>query len=319
MLVLRGFHRSAPTSTVLTIGNFDGVHCGHRALLDQLVARARELGLPPAVLTFEPHPREFFDPKNAPTRLATLREKLELLAEAGVEVVMVARFNAAFAALSADAFVEQVLVQSLRARHIMIGDDFRYGAKRAGGFHHLQQKGEELGFRVEAMHSVLQGGERVSSSGVRAALAAGNMDEAARLLGRPYAFDGRVVHGDKRGRQLGFPTANIRVKHNPLPMMGVFAVEVRCQQNVAGGAVDRCAVTGDYLKGVANLGVRPTVEGTRPLLEIHLFDYAGDLYGTHLNVRFVRKIRDEMKFSGLDALREQIARDSATARAHFNI
>ena len=315
MLVLRGFHRPAPSPTVLTIGNFDGVHCGHRALLDQLVSRAKALGLPSAVLTFEPHPREFFDPKNAPTRLATLREKLELLADAGVEIVLVARFNATFASLTADAFVEQVIVKALNARHVMIGDDFRYGAKRAGGFHHLQQKGAALGFGVEAMHSVLLDGERVSSSGVRAALNAGNMSEAARLLGRPYAIDGRVVHGDKRGRQLGFPTANIRVKHNPLPLIGVFAVEVRCQENV----LRECPVPGDYLKGVANLGVRPTVEGTRPLLEIHLFDFAGDLYGAHLNVRFVKKIRDEMKFPGLDALREQIARDSATARAHFQI
>ena len=319
MLVLRGFHRSAPSSTVLTIGNFDGVHRGHRALLDQLVARARRLGLPPAVLTFEPHPREFFDPKNAPTRLATLREKLELLADCGIEIVMVSRFNAAFAGLSADAFVDQVIVRALRAKHVMIGDDFRYGAKRSGGFHHLQQKGAELGFQVEAMHSVLIDGERVSSSAVRAALAAGRMDEAAGLLGRPYAFDGRVVHGDKRGRQLGFPTANIRVKHNPLPMMGVFAVEVRCQEGVVGGAADRCAVPGDYLKGVANLGVRPTVEGTRPLLEINLFDYSGDLYGAHLNVRFVKKIREEIKFPGLDALRAQIALDVAAARAHFNL
>lgn len=315
MLVLRGYHRIAPSSTALTIGNFDGVHRGHRALLDQLVARARSLGLPPAVLTFEPHPREFFDPKNAPTRLATLREKLELLADCGVEIAMVTRFDANFASLSADAFVEQVIVKALRARHVMIGDDFRYGAKRAGGFHLLQQKGAELGFQVEAMHSVLLDGERVSSSAVRAALAAGDMTEAAKLLGRPYAFDGRVVHGDKRGRQLGFPTANIRVKHNPLPMMGVFAVEVRCQRNIVGS----CPVPGDYLHGVANLGVRPTVEGTRPLLEIHLFDFAGDLYGAHLNVRFVKKIRDEMKFPGLDALRAQIALDATAARAHFNI
>lgn len=315
MLVLRGFRRTAPSSTVLTVGNFDGVHRGHRALLDQLVVRAREVGLPPAVLTFEPHPREFFDPKNAPTRLATLREKLELLSDCGVAVAMVARFNAELARLSADAFVDQVLVGALRVRHIMIGDDFRYGAKRAGGFHHLQQKGAECGFAVEAMHSVLLDGERVSSSAVRAALAAGNMDEAAKLLGRPYAFDGRVVHGDKRGRQLGFPTANIRVKHNPLPMMGVFAVEVRCQQNM----VSACPVPGDYLHGVANLGVRPTVEGTRPLLEIHLFDFSGDLYGAHLNVRFVKKIRDEMKFAGLDALRARIALDAMAARAHFNI
>jgi riboflavin kinase/FMN adenylyltransferase len=315
MLVLRGIHRIAPTSTVLTIGNFDGVHRGHRALLEALVQKANALGLPPAVLTFEPHPREFFDPANAPTRLATLREKLELLADHGVAIAMVARFNAAFAKLSADAFVDDVLVKALRVRHVMIGDDFRYGAKRAGGFHHLQQKGAELGFQVEAMHSVLIDGERVSSSAVRAALDAGDMNLAASLLGRPYSMDGRVVHGDKRGRQLGFPTANIRIKHNPLPMMGVFAVEVRCQESMD----PECKNSADFLRGVANLGIRPTVEGTRPLLEIHLFDFAGDLYGKHLNVRFVKKIRNEMKFPGLDALRAQIALDSEAARAHFNV
>jgi riboflavin kinase / FMN adenylyltransferase len=318
MLVLRGHHRIAPSPSVLTIGNFDGVHLGHRALLGALVDAGRKLGLPPAVLTFEPHPREFFDPANAPRRLVTLREKLELLDENGVEVVMVARFNAEFAKLSADAFVEDVLVRGLKAQHIMIGDDFRYGARRAGGFSHLQHMGQRHGFTVEAMHSVLLDGERVSSSGVRAALDVGDMDLAARLLGRPYAFDGRVVHGDKRGRQLGFPTANIRIKHNPLPMTGVFAVEVRRQDRRTGLP----ATPGDeapVLFGVANLGVRPTVEGTRPLLEIHIFDFAGNLYGAHLNVRFRKKIREEMKFPGLDALTAQIAQDALAARAFFNI
>jgi riboflavin kinase / FMN adenylyltransferase len=314
MLVLRGHHRIAPSPSVLTIGNFDGVHRGHRALLESLVAAGKKLGLPPTVLTFEPHPREFFDPKNAPRRLVTLREKLELLSDSGVEVVMVARFNAEFAGLSADAFVEDVLVRALKTRHVMIGDDFRYGARRAGGFSHLQHMGQQHGFTVEAMHTMLLDGERVSSSGVRAALDAGDMDLAAQLLGRPYSFDGRVVHGDKRGRQLGFPTANIRIKHNPLPMTGVFAVEVRRQDRKAGRLAQ-----GPALYGVANLGVRPTVEGTRPLLEIHVFDFAGDLYGAHLNVRFMKKIREEMKFPGLDALTAQIAKDAVAARAFFNI
>ena len=314
MLVLRGHHRIAPSPSVLTIGNFDGVHRGHRALLESLVAAGKRLGLPPTVLTFEPHPREFFDPKNAPRRLVTLREKLELLSDSGVEVVMVARFNAEFARLSADAFVEHVLVRALKTRHVMIGDDFRYGARRAGGFSHLQHMGQQHGFTVEAMHTMLLDGERVSSSGVRAALDAGDMDLAAQLLGRPYSFDGRVVHGDKRGRQLGFPTANIRIKHNPLPMTGVFAVEVRRQDRQAGRLAEA-----PPLYGVANLGVRPTVEGTRPLLEIHVFDFAGDLYGAHLNVRFLKKIREEMKFPGLDALTAQIAKDALAARAFFNI
>lgn len=317
MLVLRGHHRISPSPCVLTIGNFDGVHRGHCALLESLLKVARSHGLPPAVLTFEPHPREFFDPANAPTRLATLREKLELLYDHGVEIVMVARFDANLARLSADAFVEDVLVRSLKIRHIMIGDDFRYGAKRAGGFSHLQTMGQKHGFGVEAMHSVLIDGERVSSSGVRAALFAGEMATAANLLGRPYAMDGRVVHGEKRGRKLGFPTANIRIKHNPLPLKGVFAVEVRRREGIT-----ECGDDGNpsgLLYGVANLGVRPTVEGTRPLLEIHLFNFSGDLYGAHLNVRFIQKIRDEMKFSGLDALTAQISRDAEAARALFDL
>ena len=306
MLVLRGFQRSAPTSTVLTIGNFDGVHLGHRALLEQLTRTARAEGLPAAVLTFEPHPREFFDPANAPARLTTLREKLELLGEYGVDLVTIARFNAAFAALSAAQFIEQVLIDSLKVRHLIIGDDFRFGARRAGDFALLQQVGAARGFRVEAMASVVAAATRVSSSAVREALAAGDMERAAVLLGRPYAIDGTVVHGDKRGRQLGFPTANIRIKHDPLPMTGVFAVQVS-----GIGPLPRA--------GVANLGLRPTVEGTRPLLEIHLFDFSGDIYGAHLNVRFVHKLRDEMKFPGLEALRVQIDRDAQAARAIFGI
>lgn len=304
MLVLRGVNHPAPTSTVLTIGNFDGLHLGHRALLERLTQTAKAHGLPAAVLTFEPHPREFFARANAPARLTTLREKLELLAEYGVDLTLVARFNAAFAALSAAEFIERVLIDCLKLRHLIIGDDFRFGARRVGDFDLLAQTGAERGFQVEAIGSCCVDGERVASSGVRDALAAGDMERAARLLGRPYAIDGRVVQGDQRGRQLGFPTANIRIKHSPLPMTGVFAVQV----------ADLC---GPPRAGVANLGVRPTVNGVRPLLEVHLFDFAGDLYGAHLNVRFVHKLRDEMKFPGLDALREQIGRDAAVAREFF--
>lgn len=306
MLVLRGLLRPAPTSTVLTIGNFDGVHLGHRALLEQLTHAARAEGLPAAVLTFEPHPREFFDPGNAPARLTTLREKLELLGEYGADVVAIARFNARFAALSAEQFIDKVLIETLKVRHLIIGDDFRFGTRRAGDFALLQRVGAERGFRVQAMDSVSCDSERVSSSAVRDALASGDMVRAARLLGRSYAIDGTVIHGDKVGRQLGFPTANIRIKHDPLPMRGVFAVQVSGL-----GPLPR--------PGVANLGIRPTVEGVRPLLEVHLFDFTGDIYGAHLNVRFVRKLRDEMKFSGLEALRAQIAQDAASARSFFGL
>ena len=306
MRVYRGHSRSVSAPVVLAIGNFDGVHLGHTALLGRLAQVAQELGLPPTILTFEPHPREFFAPDSAPARLTTLREKLELLADQGVAQAMVCPFNAAFAALSAEQFVEQVLCRGLQVRHLIIGDDFRFGRGRQGDYSLLEVAGQHLGFGVEAMESVVADGERVSSSGVRRALAGGQMAHAARLLGRPYAMDGQVSHGDKIGRQLGFATANIRVKHNPLPMTGVFAVEV-------------AGLGEQLLPGVANLGVRPTVGGTRPLLEVHLFDFDRDIYGAHISVRFVQKLRDEQRFPNLDALKAQIAADAAAARAYFTL
>jgi riboflavin kinase/FMN adenylyltransferase len=306
MRVFRGFSRPVPGPSAVAIGNFDGVHRGHAALLMRLVDAARKAGLPATILTFEPHPREFFAPESAPARLSTLREKLELLADAGVEQVMVCRFNAGFAALSAQQFIDSVLVAGLRTQHLIIGDDFRFGKSRAGDFPLLQSAGAVAGFSVEAMSSVTVDGERASSSGVRKALAAGDMEQAARLLGRPYVIDGSVRHGEKIGRQLGFATANIRIKHNPLPMSGVFAVEVA-------GLGDKS------LPGVANLGVRPTLGGTRPLLEVHLFDFDRDIYGAHLSVRFVHQLRHEQRFPNLDALKAQIAADAMAARAFFKL
>ncbi len=306
MRVFRGHSRPVPAPVALAVGNFDGVHLGHAELLRRLADAASRRALVPTVLSFEPHPREFFAPDAAPARLSTLREKLELLSEAGVEQTMICPFNAAFAALSADEFIEQVLVGALRVGHLIVGDDFRFGRGRTGDFALLQAAGQRHGFTVEAMGSVTVDGERVSSSGVRRALAAGDMERAARLLGRPYVIDGQVVHGQKLGRQIGFATANLRIKHNPLPMTGVFAVEV-------GGLGET------PLPGVANLGIRPTVGGTRPLLEAHLFDFARDIYGAHISVRFVHKLRDEQRFSNFDALKAQIAADAAAARAFFKL
>jgi len=306
MRVFRGYSRSVPSPVALAIGNFDGVHLGHAALLRQLAEVSVRRQLAPTILTFEPHPREFFFPASAPARLTLLREKLELLADCGVQQAMICPFNAAFSALSADDFIEQVLVRGLQVKHLIIGDDFRFGHGRAGDFSLLRSAGERFGFAVDAMQSVTLDGERVSSSGVRRALAAGDMDHAAALLGRPYLIDGSVRHGDKIGRQLGFATANIRIRHNPLPMTGVFAVEVS-------GLGDR------PLPGVANLGIRPTLGGTRPLLEVHLFDFDRDIYGTHLSVRFVHKLRNEQRFPNFDALKAQIAADAATARAFFAV
>ncbi len=307
MIVYRGFSPKAHSATVLTIGNFDGVHLGHRALLARLKTAATNAGLPAAVLTFEPHPREFFAPESAPPRLSTLREKLELLADDGVDLAHVCHFNAGFAALSAEEFIERMLVDALRVRQLIVGDDFRFGAGRAGDFALLREAGAVLGFQVEAMASVTVDGERASSSAVRDALQAGRLEHAARLLGRPYSIDGRVVHGDKIGRQLGFHTANIRIKHERPPLQGVFAVEVR-------------GLPGGLHRGAANLGYRPTAnQVVRALLEVHLLDFSADIYGAHLNVRFLHKLRDEMKFPDFNALKAQIACDVAAVKAYFQL
>jgi len=306
MLVYRGFSHVAPNPTVLTIGNFDGVHLGHRALLTRLNEIAVRENLLPTVLTFEPHPREFFAPESAPTRLSTLREKLELIADDGVKLVYVCHFNTRFAALSAEEFIERLLIAQLRVRHLIIGDDFCFGAGRRGNFALLRAAGERHGFQVEAMHSVTLAGERVSSSAVRSALAAGEMEHAAALLGRPYSIDGRVVRGDRMGRQLGFATANIRIKHSNPPLLGVFAVEVR-------------GLDGEPYQGVANLGIRPSANTLpRPILEVHLFDFSTDIYGRHLNIRFLHKLRNEVHFPDFEALKTQIAADVAEGKSYFH-
>jgi riboflavin kinase/FMN adenylyltransferase len=291
----------------VTIGNFDGVHKGHQAMLARLGAAARARGLTATVLTFEPHPREFFAPQSAPTRLTNLREKLELLAAHGVERVHIQRFSAAFAALPPEAFVARSLAEVLRARWVLVGDDFRFGAKRAGDFAFLAEAAARHGYELEAMPTVAIGAERVSSSAVRSALARGELDRAQSLLGRPYSISGRVVHGEKLGRALGFATANVQLKQHVAnnrrpPLAGIFAVRVR---GIGAGPRD----------GVASLGVRPTVHAAgKPVLEVHLFDFAGDLYGAHLRVEFLAKLRDEARYSDLDALKAQIARDCAAAR-----
>ena len=300
MVVTHGSLQRAPGRCALTIGNFDGVHRGHRALIERVTAKARELELVSCVLTFEPHPREFFDPKAAPARLTRLRDKLELIEAAGVERVHVARFDRRFASMSAERFVEDVLVNGLATRWLLVGRDFRFGARRAGDFAALAAAGARHGFEVESMPDVLSDGTRVSSSAVRAALAAGEFDPAERLLGHPYTISGRVAHGAKLGRSLGFPTANI-VLRRPPPLSGIFVVEVD-----------------GFGPGVASIGRRPTVNPVPlPLLEVHLFDWERDLYGEHLRVRFLKKLRDERKYDGLDALKEAIAHDARQARDYF--
>ena len=286
----------------LTVGNFDGIHRGHQAMLQRVLATARARGLQSCVLTFEPHPREFFAAHAAPTRLTSLREKLELLAAHGVERTHVQRFERRFASLAPEAFVEEILAKRLRARWILIGEDFRFGAKRAGDVPLLLRLGSQYGYEVEVLPAVTRAGVRVSSSAVRAALAAGDLAGAEALLGRPYGISGRVVHGRKLGRELGFATANVQLKHNRPPLTGIYAVRVH-----GVGTASRPAV--------ASLGVRPTITASgRAVLEVHLFDFSADLYGAHMRVEFLHKIRDEEKYSDLGALKAQIERDCEAAR-----
>jgi riboflavin kinase / FMN adenylyltransferase len=296
MVVTHGSLQRARGRCALTIGNFDGVHRGHRALIDRVIAKAREAELTSCVLTFEPHPREFFAGDAAPARLTRLRDKLELMAQAGVEHVHITRFDSRFAAMPAARFISDILVRSLGTRWLLVGRDFRFGAKRAGDFATLQKHG----FLVEAMPDVQFEGKRVSSSAVRAALKAGDLRGAERLLGHPYTISGRVAHGAKLGRGLGFPTANI-VLRRPPPLAGIFVVEVD-----------------NFGRGVASVGRRPTINPVAiPLLEVHLFDHDADLYGEHLRVRFLQKLRDEEKFDGLPALQAAIARDARQAKEYF--
>jgi riboflavin kinase/FMN adenylyltransferase len=305
VLVFRGIPERAQSAVALTIGNFDGVHRGHQALLAKLREAAGSIGLPATVLTFEPHPREFFAPASAPVRLSSLREKLELLAANGVDRVHVCRFNRQFAALEAAAFVEDLLVRGLGTRWLAVGDDFRFGAMRTGDFAMLQAASREFGFRLETLDSVLIDGQRVSSSAVRAALAAGDLQTAEKLLGRVYGISGRVVHGDKLGRQLGFATANVQLRHNRPPLTGIYAVEV----TGLGGAAH---------PGAASVGVRPTVTAAgKATLEVYLLDFDEDIYGRHVRVDFLQKIRDEEKYPDLETLKTQIARDVVAVRQVF--
>jgi riboflavin kinase / FMN adenylyltransferase len=293
----------------LTIGNFDGVHRGHQALLRSLVAEARSHGLVSCVLTFEPHPREFFAAgKSAPVRIANLRDKLEALAALDIDRVCVAHFNQSLASTPPTDFVVQVLAEGLHTRRLLIGDDFRFGARRGGDFDLLQRLGPALDMKIRAMPTVLEQGSRISSSLVREALAAADFERAAHLLGRPYRLSGRVIHGRKLGRKLGFPTLNLRFPHGRPALAGVFVVEV------GGIAPDRA------LPGVASLGTRPAVERDgRPLLEVHLLDWSGDAYGKLARVEFLHKLRDEAPFDSLEALRSKIAEDEAQARRFFAI
>ena len=289
---------------VVAIGNFDGVHRGHQAVIGKVRRLARELEAPAGLLTFEPHPRRYFQPDAPPFRLTPFRVKTRLMQTLGLDSLFPLPFNKALAGLTAEAFVERVLARGLRARHVVVGDNFRFGRQRQGDTDLLARLGSQLGFGVTVLRRVMAAGtEPYSSSHVREQLQAGNPTRAALLLGRYFEIEGRVRHGAKRGRQLGYPTANIGLRDTLHPAFGVYAVRA---QLYGGG--------GSWIAGVANIGISPMFNYAEPLLEVHLFDFAGDLYGKHLRVALVDRLRGEMKFDSLDALIRQMDEDSRRAR-----
>ena len=302
MQLVRGIHNIRPEDhgCVLTIGNFDGVHLGHRRVISALVKKAKALNCVPAVLVFEPQPQELFAPKSAPARLCRLRDKYSLLEKLGVERLICVNFNRKFASQSAEQFIEELLVKRLGIKHLIVGDDFHFGKNRTGNFDMLCQAGKKFGFDVTDTASYKLADCRISSTEIRYALEHDNLADAQRMLGRPYSIIGRVFHGDKRGRQLGFPTANVLLKRRVSPISGVYVVKVNTGE-------------GSYF-GVANVGSRPTVAGIRQQLEVHIFDFDENLYGQSIEVVMLKKLRNEMKFTSIDELTRQISKDSEQAR-----
>lgn len=306
MELIRGLQNLRPEhhGCVATIGNFDGVHLGHQAVIGQLADKGQELNLPTVVVVFESQPLEVFRGEAAPARLTRFREKLRALARFAVDRLLCIRFNRGFSQMPAEKFIQDVLVDGLGIRYLVVGDDFRFGADRLGDFEMLQRAGERHGFEVASLHSFRLNGERVSSTLIRDALAEGRMGDAETMLGRPYRMCGRVAHGDKIGRTLGIPTANIYLHRKVSPVQGIYVVEV-------------FGLKGEPLKGVASVGNRPTVGGTTPLLEIHIFDFDREIYGRYLNIDFLHKIRDEAKFESLEELKQWILHDINKAKAWF--
>jgi riboflavin kinase/FMN adenylyltransferase len=304
MELVRGLQnlKSRHRGCVLTVGNYDGVHLGHQQMIGALERRAAEFNLPGTVLVFEPSSKEFIDPQGAPPRLTRWREKYLVLATLGVERLVTLRFDARIRAMSPQAFVDELIVGGLGARHVVVGDDFRYGCNAAGAIETLIASGRQAGFTVEQIPPYQIEGVRVSSTIVRERLEQGDFAGAARLLGRGYSMRGRVVRGEQLGRKLGFPTANLRLQRRKPPLWGIAAVRAH-------------GITARALPGVASLGTRPTVGGVQAVLEVNLFDFSGDLYGRAIEVEFVAKLRDEAKFESLDAMRAQMQRDAAQARA----
>lgn len=306
MELIRGLYNLRPRhyGCVATIGNFDGVHLGHQAVLGQLAEKSAELGLPSVVVTFEPQPREFFAHSQSPARLTRLREKMQALRRYSVDRVVCLRFDEKLANMEAQDFIQKLLVEGLGVRYLVAGDDFRFGHNRRGDFAMLQAAGARHGFQVVNMHTFSVDHIRVSSTRIREALAVGDFTTAEKLLGRPYRMSGRVAHGDKLGSKLGFPTANIHLHRKTAPLQGVFVVEM-------------FGLSREPVAGAANVGTRPTLNGTRCLLEVHLLDFNEDIYGRYVQVEFLHKLRDEMRYATLTELSAAIAHDCEQTREYF--
>ncbi|PXY94064.1 bifunctional riboflavin kinase/FAD synthetase [Gilliamella apis] len=303
MKIIRGIDNlnNEFTQCVLTLGNFDGVHLGHQQLINHLIEQGKKLNLPTAVMLFEPQPLEFFS-KQAPTRLTSFKEKVQLIEKLGIDYIIAVPFTQTFANMSANAFIQDWLINKLNAKYIVIGDDFQFGRDRKGDINLLQQYTQNNQFSVESMPTFVWNNLRISSTAVREALFNSDFELARCLLGRDYAIQGRVVHGNALARQLGFPTANIHLNRKKPALQGVYFVKVKnCCSN-------------QYYHGIANIGIRPTIEGKKAILEVNIFDFSGDIYGQYLDVIFVCKLRDEKKFDSLADLKQQISQDVCTAQ-----
>ncbi len=307
MLLIRDIdlHVENSDGVVATIGNFDGVHLGHQSILNKVKNHAKDFHLPAAVITFEPSAKEFFNPDQAPARLTNFREKFSLLKNFNLHQLICLHFNAALANMEADEFIEKILVKGLSIKHLIVGDNFRFGKKRLGDYSLLLSAGEKFGFTVENTDSFEVDKERVSSTAVRNALAQGNLSIAEKLLGRSYSMSGRVIHGDKQGRTINFPTANIPIKRLHSPVQGVFAVKIKLDDM--------------ELLGVANVGNRPTVDGKEMLIEVHIFEFSKDVYGKNVEVIFCKKLREEKKFDSFEIMRQQIEKDAEQAKEYFSV
>ncbi len=288
--------------SVATIGSYDGVHLGHRKLLESVLKKAHSSGLPSVVMSFEPTPKEYFSSSSPPARLMRFREKFEALADVGIDLFYCPRFDEQMKNIAADTFIRQLLIQSLNIRHLVIGDDFHFAKGRQGNIDQLQRAGKALAYDVHQIASVLENGERVSSTAIRRALWAGELDNASRLLGRHYRMSGKVIEGGHLGRELGFPTANVNLRRRQSAVMGIFAVRVS-------------GLGAESLEAVASVGTRPTFGGTKPILEVHIFDFDDDIYGKYIHIDFVARLRSEVKFDEVKDLVEQMHRDAERARA----